>query len=131
MSTSSGYLAFVTEQLAGLGAVRARRMFGAAGIYCDGVMFALISDETLYFKVDDANRADFEAEDLEPFTYATSSGHNAIMSYWRVPERLFDDPDEMRAWAGKALGAAMRGRTKAAPPKPRAPRTTRGARPRR
>jgi len=127
MATSSGYLDFVTEQLACVGFVAARRMFGGAGIFRDGVMFALVADETLYFKADETNRPDYEAEGLEAFAYATSSGRNTIMSYWRVPERLFDDADEMRAWAGKALAAAERGQLKKAAPrkKPRASRPAR------
>lgn len=116
MSTSSAYLAFLTEQLAGLGGVRARRMFGGAGIFCDDVMIGLVIEEVLYFKADDASRGDFEAEGLEPFTYETKDGRRTVMSYWRAPERLFDEPDEMLAWARKALAAARR----SAAPKKRA-----------
>ena len=54
MTTTSDFIAFVVEQLSGLGPVRAKRMFGGAGVYCDAVMFALISDDTLYFKADEA-----------------------------------------------------------------------------
>jgi DNA transformation protein len=89
-------------------------MFGGAGIFRDGVMFALIVDDTLYFKADDSNRRDFEAEGLAPFSYETKNGRNTIMSYWRCPDRLFDDPDEMAAWAGKALAAARKAAAKPA-----------------
>lgn len=106
MASSAGFLAFLDEQLAGIGPVSIRRMFGGAGVFADGIMFALVSDDTLYFKVDETTRADFEAEGMGAFTYATKDGRNTLMSYWRAPERLFDEPDEMLAWARKALTIA-------------------------
>src|SRR5690606_41027264 len=90
--------------------IRVRRMFGGAGIYCDGVMFALISDDTLYLKVDDANRGDFAAEGMAPFSYATRTGRTTITSYWRAPERLLDAPDELLTWSRAAVAAAARAR---------------------
>lgn len=108
MTTTPAFMAFVVDQLAGLGPVRAKRMFGGAGVYCDTVMFALIAEDTLYFKADDANRGAFEAEGMPPFTYAAKNGRNTVMSYWKAPERLFDDPDEMLRFARGALEAARR-----------------------
>lgn len=108
MASSAGFLEFLKEQLAGLGPISVRRMFGGAGVYADGVMFALVSDDTLYFKADETTHADFEAEGMSAFNYATKDGRNTIMSYWHVPERLFDEPDEMLVWARKALATAKR-----------------------
>lgn len=108
MASSDGFLQLLRDQLSGLGPVRVRRMFGGAGIYCDGVMFALVSDDTLYLKADDVNRTDFEAESLGPFSYETRNGRTTIMSYWRAPEGLLDDPDELLTWARSALAAARR-----------------------
>jgi DNA transformation protein len=107
MPTSDGFLELVRDALEPLGPVMVRRMFGGAGIYCDGVMCALVADATLYLKTDAASRAAFEAEGLGPFTYA-GKGKPVTMSYWRAPERLLDDPDELVAWAGKALEVARR-----------------------
>jgi DNA transformation protein len=84
-----------------------RRMFGGAGIYADGVMFGLIADDTLYLKANDETKRNFEAEGLGPFVYE-GGGRTVAMSYWRIPERLLDDPDEMVAWARIALGVAQR-----------------------
>jgi DNA transformation protein len=106
MASSAGFLAFLDEQLAGIGPVSIRRMFGGAGVFADSIMFALVSDDTLYFKVDETTRADFEAEGMGAFTYATKDGRNTLVSYWRAPERLFYEPDEMLAWARKALTIA-------------------------
>jgi DNA transformation protein len=108
VATSPEFLAFVAEQLAPLGHVTTRRMFSGAGLYCDGVIFALILRGALYFKVDDVDRAAYEAEGLVPFSYEAEGRTVEIGSYWRVPERLFDDPDEMVEWARAALAAGRR-----------------------
>jgi DNA transformation protein and related proteins len=107
MAASAEYLDFIKEQLAGFGPVTMRRMFGGAGIFCDGLMFALIADETLYLKADDASQEEFEALSLPPFTYGAKGGKRT-MSYWRAPEACLDDRDEMTEWARKAYGAALR-----------------------
>ena len=107
MAVSSEYKEFLAEQLERLGPVRFRGMFGGAGVYLDDMMFGLIFEETLYFKVDDRNRADFEAEEMGPFTYEMSDGSTGALHYYEVPERLYDDPDELVQWARKAL-AVMR-----------------------
>ncbi|MEZ5844003.1 MAG: TfoX/Sxy family protein [Hyphomicrobiaceae bacterium] len=107
MTATSGYLEAVGEALAGLGAVKMKRMFGGAGIWADGVMFALVVDDALYLKADDATRARFETEGLGPFCYEKKGGQVAVMSYWRAPERLIDDADEMLEWARPALAVAQ------------------------
>lgn len=107
-SVTSGIVEFLTEQMAGLGPVTSRRMFGGTGLYKDGLMFALVADDTLYLKVGETTRADFEAEALAPFSYATKDGSRTLTSYWRAPDRCLDDPDEMALWCGKALTAARR-----------------------
>jgi DNA transformation protein len=108
MAVRNSTLESLKDLLHGLGPVSVRRMFGGVGLFSDGLMFALVDDDELYLKADDASRADFEAEGLPPFSYETSGGRHTIMSYWRAPERVLDDPDEMRAWAGKAMAAARR-----------------------
>lgn len=110
MTARREFTRFLTEQLAGFGEVSIRKMFGGAGIYRAGLMFALVADDTLYFKADALTRAEFEAEGREPFGYQTGGGRNVIMSYWQAPERCLDDPDEMAAWARKAYDAALRAR---------------------
>jgi DNA transformation protein and related proteins len=108
MAASKAFVEFLHDQLRSVGPIAVRRMFSGAGIYAEGVMFALIADDTLYLKADEATRAAFEAEGLEAFTYATKNGRNTLTSFWRAPERLFDDVDEMRAWARKAIAVARR-----------------------
>jgi DNA transformation protein len=103
------------EVLAPLGPVQIRRMFGGSGIFLDGLMFGLVADDVLYFKSDAETTPAYEAEGLAPFRYARSDGRVTVMSYWQAPERLLDEPDEMVAWARKALDAARRAARK---PKP-------------
>ncbi len=110
MATSAEYLDFIKEQLSDFGAVTVRRMFGGAGIFSDGLMFALIADETLYLKADGVSQGEFEALNLAPFTYAAKGERKVVMSYWRAPETCLDDRDEMTFWARKAFAAALRGR---------------------
>lgn len=100
------------ELLLPLGPVSVRRMFGGSGVFLDGLMFALVIEDCLYFKVDDGNRQDFVAESLLPFRYQKSTGQVVVMSYWRTPERLLDEPEELLEWARKAVAAARRGPVK-------------------
>lgn len=106
MSVSDEYLAYVLEQLEGVGPVRAQRMFGGAGLYCGHAMFALVADDVLYLKVDDANRADFEAAGAEPFQPFPDKS-SAVMSYYEVPADVLEAKDRLAAWAQKALQAAL------------------------
>jgi DNA transformation protein len=125
MVASETYANFLREQLAPLGRLSLRRMFGKTGVFCDGLMFAMVTENTLYFRVDDHNRETFrEAEAFPPLNYA-KKGATIDLAFWRVPERLFDEPDELAIWARAALAAARRVAAKRVPaaPKRRAART--------
>ena len=108
MVASASFAEFLREQLAPLGRVTMRRMFGKTGVFCDGVMLGMVADNTLYFRVDDGNRAVFEeAASFPPLNYE-KQGSLIDLSFWRAPERLFDEPDEFVEWARIALAAARR-----------------------
>ena len=98
----------ISELFAQFRPVSVRRLFGGAGLYADGVMFAILSKNAIYLKADDATRAAFKQEGCAPFSYQAKGGQRAIMSYWRMPERLYDDPDELATWAERALAVAQR-----------------------
>jgi DNA transformation protein and related proteins len=98
----------IRELFAAFGTVTVRRMFGGVGIYAEETMFALVHDGVIYLKVDGHNAAAFEREDLAPFTYTTKDGKRGVTSYRRMPDRLYDDPDALAAWAREALAAARR-----------------------
>lgn len=108
MTASSEFLDFLVEHLEPLGAVSARRMFGGAGLFCDGLMFALIADDKLYLKADADNEADFIDAGLEPFLYERRDKPPVTMSYREAPEAALDDPDVLVDWARSAFGAALR-----------------------
>ena len=108
MVASDSFAEFLREQLAPLGRITMRRMFGKTGVFCDGVMLGMVTDDTLYVRIDDQNRAVFkEAEATPPLNYE-KKGSTIDLSFWRAPERLFDEPDELVTWARAALGAARR-----------------------
>ena len=104
MPVSEEYLTYVVDQLAGLGAVETRRMFGGVGIYFAGLFFALIADDVLYFKVGDCNRADYEAAGTEPFRPFPDKPIE--MGYYEVPIEVLEDRDQLRQWAQKAADVA-------------------------
>jgi len=103
------------------GAIDVRRMFSGAGVFVDGLMIALVAREVIYLKADPQTIPAFEAEGLGTFRYATRNGEHALTSYWRMPERLYDEPDELARWARDAHAAALRAQTRPArKPKKRA-----------
>jgi DNA transformation protein len=108
MVATEGFAEFLREQLAPLGRITMRRMFGKSGVFCDGLMLGMVRGNTLYFRVDDDNRMAFkEAESFPPLNYEKKGG-TIDLSFWRAPERLFDEPDELVTWARAALAAARR-----------------------
>jgi DNA transformation protein and related proteins len=127
MVASDGFAEFLREQLAPLGRVTMRRMFGKTGVFCNGLMFGMVTDNTLYFRVDDHNRATFkEAESSPPLNYE-KQGRTIDLAFWRAPERLFDEPDELVTWGRAALAAARRvaaKRERAAPRRKSKPQPT-------
>ena len=118
MVASDSFAEFLREQFAPLGRITMRRMFGKTGVFCDGLMFAMVTDDTLYFRVDDHNREAFrEAASFPPLNYA-KKGRTIDLSFWRAPDRLLDEPEELVTWAQAALAAARRiaaKRTRTAP----------------
>ena len=108
MVASDSFADFLREQLAPLGHITLRRMFGKTGVFCNGLMLGMVTDNTLYFRVDDHNRTIFnEAASSPPLNYK-KQGRAIDLAFWRAPERLFDEPDELVRWGQAALAAARR-----------------------
>src|SRR6201992_4310780 len=111
---------FLTDLFSDFGPVTIRRMFSGFGISADGTNFALALRSGLYFRADAQTIPRFEAEGSKPFQYQTRTKTVTVASYWELPARLFDDPEELTGWARAALAAAERAalrkrpRTKAA-----------------
>ena len=98
----------IRELFSAYGPVVVRRMFGGAGVYADGLMFALVYDGVVYLKADAHNAPAFERERLEAFTYSRRGERASLPSYRRMPDRLYDDPAELASWARRSLAAAQR-----------------------
>ena len=125
---AAGFAAFVEELLQPFGRVTSRRMFGGHGVYIDGVFAALIDDDELYLKVDDATRAAFEREGSTPFTYG-KEGQMMTMAYYHAPEDAMDAPHLMLPWARLALAAAVRAQAKKSPTKTKTAAKKKSSRP--
>ncbi len=107
MSVSPSFRTFVLEQLSrSVPRIRGRSMFGGVGIYSGEVFFALIADDTLYFKVDDSNRPEFEAKGMGPFQ--PYGEHGEVMQYYRVPDDLLEDTEVLGQWADKSVLVARK-----------------------
>jgi DNA transformation protein len=101
---------FVRELFAGVGQIQVKRMFGGAGVYADGIMFAMLAEETIYIKTDADLKAELAKDGSAPFVWTPGTGLRAgekiEMGYWRLPDAALDDPDAAAAWGRKALAVA-------------------------
>lgn len=104
---SEEFIDYVMELLGPFGTVRTRRMFGGYGVYLDGLMFAIVSQDTLYLKADEMNRVEFEQAGCESFGYARK-GKRATLNFFRTPEEAMESPELMLPWARTAYAAALR-----------------------
>lgn len=129
MANSRDYLDHVLELIRPAGSASSRAMFGGHGIYLDGMIVAIVVDDTLYLKADDETRAAFIAQDLEPFRFTKKkTGEVLTTSYHRPPDEALESPAAMREWVRRALSAALRtaarksGKAKPGSPRARRPR---------
>ena len=114
---------FIRELFTPFRPVAVKRMFGGIGIYAEGLMFGIVFDGVIYLRVNETSIPSFEREGSAPFVYPLAKNRPGRPSrhFWRLPERLYDDPDELAVWAGRALAVAEhrkgapRGRTKKKP----------------
>ena len=104
---SDDFVDYVMELFGPFGTVGARRMFGGHGVYLDGLMFAIISEDTLYLKADEMNRIEFEQAGCEIFGYARK-GRRATLNFFRAPADAMESPELMLPWARSAYAAALR-----------------------
>ncbi|MEL6955895.1 MAG: TfoX/Sxy family protein [Pseudomonadota bacterium] len=103
---------FVIELFAPLGPVTVRRMFGGAGVFADGVMFALLADGEVYLKTDAELKTALEAEGSEPFVWTRpSDGKDFDMGYLKLPSDAAEDPEEASAWGRRALDVALKAKS--------------------
>lgn len=105
MSVSQQYQDYVIEQLSAIGYVTAKKMFGGVGLYADGIFFALIASDTLYQKVDDTNRQDYESAGMDAFRPYPDK--TRTMQYYEVPVEVLEDEEELNDWAKKSIAVAL------------------------
>lgn len=105
MAVSPDFVAFVLDQLEGLGGVTTRRMFGGAGLWRHGLFFGLIAEDVLYLKADAETRDAFEAAGGEAFR---PFGRKRNLGFWSVSAETLEDEDALQGWARLAVEAAMR-----------------------
>ena len=106
MARNDEFVNYVLDQMADLHGLHARAMFGGHGLYQDGLFFAIILNDMLYLKANEATRGEFEAKGLSPFSY-TARGKTITLQYYEAPAEVFEDADAMRFWTNKALQAAL------------------------
>jgi DNA transformation protein len=106
LAVSKAFTRFVLDQLEEVGGVTPRPMFGGVGLYHGGVFFGILARDTLYLKVDERNRADYESAGSKPFRpYPNRSGS---MRYYAVPLSVLESAPELAEWARKAVRAASK-----------------------
>lgn len=99
MKTSPEYLDYVMEKLSPIGDVKSRAMFGGHGIFNEGLMFALIAEDSLYFKVNDSNRDMYQSARSKPFPHG--------ISYWEIPSDVLEDDTKLHQWANISIAIAQ------------------------
>ncbi len=111
MTLDNDYLEFVRDQMTSFGDFTIRKMFGGAGLFKDGKMFALVTaDNKLFLKVDDSNRGDYEAQSMGPFVPSFRTKRAMTMPYYEVPADVIEDREELGRWAGRSHAVAMKGK---------------------
>ena len=106
MPVSDSFLAFVLDQLDACGPITSKRMFGGAGLYAGEVFFAVMMNDTIYLKVDDASRARYEAAGSRSFNPFPERSETGSMQYFEVPLAVLEDADELARWARESIRAA-------------------------
>jgi len=108
MAVSDEFIDYVIDQLSAWGDVSARRMFGGAGLYCDGRMFGVVADDVAYLKVDDSNREDFVKAGASPFNPYPDKVKTTVMSYYEIPADVLENPKVLTEWAQRSLDVARK-----------------------
>ena len=97
------------DLFAEFGPIRLRRFFGGEGIVADDVMIGMVLDDIIYFNTDDETRKAFVAEKTKPFSFLKrSTGETIVTTWFALPDRLYDDPEELAQWARAALAVARK-----------------------
>ena len=119
MSVQAQYLAYILEQLEGVGSVHSRPMFGGFGLYSGDLFFGLIDDDTVFFKCDGTNSADYIARNMPRFM-PFPDRPEAVLGYFQVPADVIEDAEVLNLWARKSVAVALSSRAKKTRPRKKA-----------
>lgn len=113
MSKQNTFIEYIMNDLfANMRGITHRAMFGGYGIYKNNIIFALVAYDKLYFKVDDTNRAEYEALGSKPFTYARKNHPPTTMSYWELPVEIMEDQEKLKKWINKSYQISKKKKSK-------------------
>lgn len=121
MKQELSFVSHLLDLMAPIGTIKARSMFGGYGLFYQNMMFAIVTENTLYLKADDVNRPQFVELGLPAFTYARQ-GRTFVISYHRVPPTALEDSQELCRWAESARAAALRAAAESARTRKKRPR---------
>ena len=107
MTLSAGYRDYLAELLGPVGKFSTKRVFGLDGIMADGVLLGFVIDERIHFRTDDTTVAAYREAGGKPYTFTKANGEFIVTSYYSLPERLYDEPEELVRWARSARAAAL------------------------
>ena len=108
MPVSDEFVDYVIDQLTAWADVSVRKMFGGAGLYCEGKMFGLIADDVAYLKVDDSNREDFVKAGSSPFNPFPEKAKTTVMPYYEIPADILENRDQLAVWAERSFVVAKK-----------------------
>ena len=100
--SDNGFVEYILDLLSPYGNIRSRRMFGGYGIYLDKLIFALIIDNELYFKVNDSLFDEYKQAGSYPFTYQRN-GKTITFSYWYIPVQIIENQESLKEWFNKSI----------------------------
>lgn len=105
--TNTGYIDYVIDTLSQFGQIRVKKMFGSYGLYKDNIFFAIISDDTLYFKISEIDKPLYEKHGCKPLCYTKKDGKPIVLSYWEVPADIIENREKFALWVNRAVKAAQ------------------------
>lgn len=111
MKANDSYFLFIQERFSKISGISYKKMFSGMGVYKNGVIFGMVIDGELYFKVDDSNREEFESSGASPFSYQ-SRGKEVTTSYWRLPEEILENKEELNDWINVSYSISLKNRKK-------------------
>jgi DNA transformation protein len=107
MAISAEFRAYLSDTFDSLGKLSTRRVFGFDGIFLDGVLLGFVIDGRIHFRTDETNRVDYVRDGSKPYAFTKPAGEHIVTSYYSLPERIYDEPEELLRWAQRAHAAAM------------------------